>query len=98
MKSTGMVRAVDKMGRVVIPKEIRKQLGLWYSDVVWEDAFEFDMMYGEQVKKGDPIFPRLNIEKELEELAAARKVAELAKQVVQVAQKQIRLHKKMLKI
>ena len=26
MKSTGMVRAVDKMGRVVIPKEIRKQL------------------------------------------------------------------------
>lgn len=26
MKSTGMVRPVDKMGRVVIPKEIRKQL------------------------------------------------------------------------
>lgn len=26
MKSTGIVRAVDKMGRVVIPKEIRKQL------------------------------------------------------------------------
>ncbi|MDD6816797.1 MAG: methionine--tRNA ligase [Firmicutes bacterium] len=51
-------------------KEIRKQLGLWYSDVVWEDAFEFDMMYGEQVKKGDPIFPRLDIEKELEELSA----------------------------
>ena len=51
-------------------KEIRKQLGLWYSDVVWEDAFEFDRMYGEQVKKGDPIFPRLDIEKELEELSA----------------------------
>ena len=28
MKSTGMVRAVDKMWRVVIPKEIRKQLGV----------------------------------------------------------------------
>lgn len=28
MKSTGMVRPVDKMGRVVIPKEIRKQLGV----------------------------------------------------------------------
>ncbi len=26
MKSTGIVRAVDRMGRVVIPKEIRKQL------------------------------------------------------------------------
>lgn len=50
-------------------KEIRKQMGLWYSDVVWGDAFEFEMMYGEQVKKGDPIFPRLDIEKELAELA-----------------------------
>lgn len=26
MKSTGIIRGVDKMGRVVIPKEIRKQL------------------------------------------------------------------------
>ena len=50
-------------------KEIRKQMGLWYSDVVWEDAFEFEMMFGEQVKKGPAIFPRLDIEKELEELA-----------------------------
>ncbi|MGN1334128.1 MAG: methionine--tRNA ligase [Anaerovoracaceae bacterium] len=50
-------------------KEIRKQMGLWYSDVVWEDAFEFEMMSGEQVKKGAPIFPRLDIEKELDELA-----------------------------
>ena len=51
-------------------KEIRKQLGLWFADVVWEDAFTFDMMYGEQVKKGNAIFPRLDIEKELEELTA----------------------------
>ena len=28
MKSTGMIRSVDKMGRVVIPKEIRTQLGV----------------------------------------------------------------------
>ena len=56
-------------------KEIRKQMGLWYSDVVWEDAFEFEMMYGEQVKKGDPIFPRLDIEKELAELAEIGKKA-----------------------
>ena len=45
--------------------EIRKQLGLWYSDVAWEDAFVFEMMQGEQVKKGKAIFPRLDIEKEL---------------------------------
>ena len=51
-------------------KEIRKQMGLWFSDVAWEDAFTFDMMNGEQVKKGNAIFPRLDIEKELEELSA----------------------------
>lgn len=49
---------------------IRKQLGLWYADVAWEDAFKFEIMSGEQVKKGKPIFPRLDIEKELEELEA----------------------------
>ncbi len=43
--------------------KIRKQMGLWYADVVWEDAFEFNMMYQEQVKKGEAIFPRLDIEK-----------------------------------
>ncbi|HIU26344.1 MAG TPA: methionine--tRNA ligase [Candidatus Copromorpha excrementigallinarum] len=53
-------------------KEIRKQMGLWYSDVAWEDAFEFSMMSGEQVKKGAPIFPRLDIDKELEELEAMK--------------------------
>lgn len=52
--------------------EIRKQLGLWYADVAWEDAFTFEMMQGEQVKKGNPIFPRLDIEKELEELEAMK--------------------------
>ena len=48
--------------------KIRKQLGLWYADVVWEDAETFEMMYQEQVKKGEQIFPRLDVEKELEEL------------------------------
>ncbi len=28
MKSIGIIRGVDRMGRVVIPKEIRNQLGL----------------------------------------------------------------------
>ena len=47
---------------------IRKQLGLWYAEVAWEDAFEFEMMNGEQVKKGAAIFQRLDIDKELDEL------------------------------
>ena len=50
--------------------KIRKQLGLWFAEPVWAGAFTFEMMNGEQVKKGDPIFPRLDIEKELEELEA----------------------------
>ena len=50
--------------------KIRKQLGLWFAEPVWADAFTFEMMNGEQVKKGDPSFPRLDIEKELEELEA----------------------------
>jgi methionyl-tRNA synthetase len=52
--------------------KIRKQLGIWYADVAWEDAFVFDMLGGETVKKGDAIFPRLDIEKELAELAALK--------------------------
>lgn len=51
-------------------EKIRKQMGLWYSDIVWEDAFTFHMMNGEQVKRGENIFPRLDIEKELAELEA----------------------------
>ncbi|QAT43586.1 methionine--tRNA ligase [Aminipila luticellarii] len=54
-------------------KEIRKQMGLWFADPIWEDAFEFEMMSGEQVKKGEAIFPRLDIEKELEELEQMQK-------------------------
>ena len=54
--------------------KIRKQLGLWFAEPVWADAFTFEMMNGEQVKKGDPIFPRLDIEKELEELEALQHV------------------------
>lgn len=48
--------------------KIRKQLGIWYADVVWEDALTFDLMNGDKVKKGEGIFPRMDIEKELAEL------------------------------
>lgn len=39
MKSTGIIRSVDKMGRIVIPKEIRDQLDVTDSD----DSFEIYM-------------------------------------------------------
>lgn len=34
MKSTGMVRRVDELGRVVIPKEIRKKLEISEKDPI----------------------------------------------------------------
>lgn len=51
MKNTGIVRAVDKMGRVVIPKEIRQKLNV-KNDI---DSFEI-FMDGDKVvlKKYEP--------------------------------------------
>ncbi|MEK4173337.1 AbrB/MazE/SpoVT family DNA-binding domain-containing protein [Lysinibacillus sp. FSL L8-0312] len=34
MKSTGMVRKVDELGRLVIPKELRTTLGIGIKDAV----------------------------------------------------------------
>ena len=53
-------------------EKIRKQLGI-SGDIVWEDAEVFGMLHGEEVKKGEQIFPRLDVEKELAELT---KIAE----------------------
>ena len=50
--------------------EIRKQLGLASSEPLWEDAYKFDLMEGEEVKRGAALFPRIDIEKELEALYA----------------------------
>ena len=58
-------------------KEIRKQLGIWYADPIWDDALVFDMLEGDQVKKGNAIFPRLDIEKELDELEKLNKPEEV---------------------
>lgn len=32
MKSTGIIRRIDELGRIVIPKEIRKKLGINIKD------------------------------------------------------------------
>ena len=34
MKSTGIVRNVDELGRIVVPKEMRKKMGIANSDPV----------------------------------------------------------------
>ena len=50
--------------------EIRSQLGISGEEVRWEDTGVFDLMTGKTVKKGAPIFPRLDVEKEIAELEA----------------------------
>lgn len=48
--------------------KIREQLGIAEQPIKWQDAMEFGLMAGQTVKKGDAIFPRLDVEKELEVL------------------------------
>ena len=53
-------------------EKMRKQLGL-AEEVIWEDAYKFTGSEGCKVEKGEVLFPRLDIEKELaalEELKA----------------------------
>ncbi len=47
---------------------MREQLGIADIEGVWADAFEFYKMDGVTVHKGEALFPRLDIEKELEAL------------------------------
>lgn len=51
-------------------EKIREQLGVADEEVRWEDTLRFDLMQGKKVKRGAPIFPRLDIEKEIAELEA----------------------------
>ncbi len=59
-------------------KEIRKQLGMSVLEAAWEEAFTFEAIGGAHVHKGRVLFPRLDIEKELEELAAIKASSEPA--------------------
>ncbi len=56
-------------------RKIRRQLGMGEAEPVWEDLRQFDVLGGQTVKKGEGIFPRLDLEKELAELAALQKPA-----------------------
>ena len=62
-------------------EKMREQLGIADVEIRWEDTFTFDMMEGNTVKKGEAIFPRMDVEKELaclEEMQKAQ-MAEAAK-------------------
>ena len=51
MKTTGIVRNIDELGRVVVPKEFRKQLGIANTDPV-EISLEEDRIV---IKKYLPV-------------------------------------------
>lgn len=52
--------------------EMRTQLGIGQTEAKWNDAKIFDVMDGETVKKGNPIFPRMDIEEEIKTLEAMK--------------------------
>ncbi len=43
MKATGIVRRVDDLGRIVIPKEIRRTLRIREGDPSWTTLTSFDL-------------------------------------------------------
>ena len=45
MKATGIVRRIDDLGRVVIPKEIRRTLRIKEGDPPFITLTEFDRFY-----------------------------------------------------
>ena len=52
--------------------EMRSQLGIAEAEPKWDDAKTFDMISGCLVKKGNPIFPRMDIEEEIKILEAMK--------------------------
>lgn len=57
--------------------EIRRQLGIADKEAQWSDAFTFNMMAETRVERGQAIFPRMDLEKELEALEEIKKQTDL---------------------
>ena len=72
-----LAEAIRIIGILIYPymhtttDKIWEQLGVT-SEVNWEDAKVFNLMGGQKVNKGEVLFPRLDIEKELAELEALK--------------------------
>ncbi len=56
-------------------EKIRNQLGLEGEEPAWEDAARFNMLQGQKVHRAKPLFPRLDVEKELGELEEIMKAS-----------------------
>lgn len=69
MKSTGMVRKVDELGRVVIPKELRRTLGIDNQDPL-EIYIDGDKII---LKKYLPNAEKEDVISSLEKMAASAK-------------------------
>ncbi|MBQ6661959.1 MAG: methionine--tRNA ligase [Firmicutes bacterium] len=58
-------------------EKMREQLGI-DAPIVWEDTTRFDLMAGQKVARGELLFPRLDINKELAELEAMKEAQKAA--------------------
>lgn len=57
-------------------EKIFESIGLAGNSVEWEEAFEFDKLGGAIIKKGEALFPRIDVEKELERLQKEQEEAQ----------------------
>lgn len=57
-------------------EKIFEQLGIYGKEIDWEEAFEFEKLENITVKKGDNLFPRIDVEKELARIAKEQEKAE----------------------
>ena len=83
MKSTGIVRNVDDLGRVTLPKELRRQLGIEEKDSVEIFTNENQII----LQKYKPNAEKDEVTAELEKLVAAAK----SKAAIDVLKRAIKL-------
>lgn len=62
-------------------EKIFESIGLAGNSVEWEEAFEFDKLGGAIIKKGEALFPRIDVEKELERLQKEQEEAQKTNEV-----------------
>ena len=86
MKTTGIVRRVDDLGRVVIPREIRRNLGIREGDpleiFIHEDCIYFKKYIPNKLEKVSDAFKELaDFAEDEGGLRMRTKVSELQKEV-----------------